>query len=388
PLARDVVRAREWADEQQQAGGTGDRDRLEPGVSDRAWAQVSVSARECLGAHRCRFGTECFAEQARARAMEADIVVTNHALLAIDALEGLSVLPEHGVVVVDEGHELVARVTSAATAELWPGVVERAGRRVRPYVDDGDASELEDAAEPVRRALLEAPVGRLDTPLPESLTAAVMGVRDASRAVQSAFAAAAKDDRDPDAEAGRRTAKALVDEMFATASRIAAGSEQDVAWVEERERGGRVLKVAPLSVAGLLRDRLFGESTVIVTSATLELGGSFDPVARSFGVVGENGPRWRGLKVGSPFDYARQSIMYVAQNLPPPGRDGLRPEAVDALADLVAAAGGRTLGLFSSRRAATEAAEALRPRLADVPILCQGDDVVPTLVRRFAEDER
>src|SRR5690606_24986775 len=95
-----------------------------------------------------------------------------------------------------------------------------------------------------------------------------------------------------------------------------------------------------------------------------------------------------GLNVGSPFDYARQSIMYVAQHLPPPGRDGLRPEAVDALADLVAAAGGRTLGLFSSRRAATEAAEALRPRLADVPILCQGDDVVPTLVRRFAEDER
>lgn len=388
PLGRDVVRAREWAVDQHESGGTGDRDRLEPGVADRAWAQVSVSARECLGAHRCRFGSECFAERARARAGDADIVVTNHALLAIDALEGLSVLPEHAVVVVDEGHELVARVTNAASAELWPGVVERAGRRSRPYLDDGDAAELEDAAEPVRTALAEAPVGRLDPPLPEALAAAVAGVRDAARAVQSAFSATAKEDREPDAEAGRRTAKALVDEVFATASRIVAGSEHDVVWVEDRERSGRLVKVAPLSVAGLLRDRLFGESTVIATSATMELGGSFDPVARSFGLVGDDGPEWRGLNVGSPFDYARQAIMYVAASLPPPGRDGLRPEVVDVLSDLVAAAEGRTLGLFSSRRAATEAAEAVRSRLADVPVLCQGEDVVPTLVRRFTEDAR
>lgn len=387
-LGLEVLRAREWAEEQAATGGSGDRDRLDPGVNDRAWAQVSVSARECLGAQRCPYGTECFAERARASAAEADVVVTNHALLAINALEGVPVLPEHDVVVVDEAHELVSRVTGVATAELWPSVIERTGRRARPYVDEGDAAELEDAAEPLRRALAEVGPGRLDPPLPAALLAAIVGVRDAARAVQSGFRATAKQDRAPEAESGRRSALAMVDELFATSERLAAGDEHDVIWVEERERGGRVLKVAPLSVAGLLRERLFGDATVVATSATLELGGSFDPAARSFGLLGEGAPGWRGINVGSPFDFGRQAILYVASHLPPPGRDGVRPEAVDTLIDLVSAAGGRTLGLFSSRRAAIEAAEEVRARLGDITVLCQGDDIVPTLVRKFAEDEK
>ena len=93
PLGRDVVRLRGWADETE----TGDRDELDPGVTDRAWRQVSVTARECLGAAKCPYGAECFAELARGRAPEVDIVVTNHALLAIDALESFTVLPEHDV---------------------------------------------------------------------------------------------------------------------------------------------------------------------------------------------------------------------------------------------------------------------------------------------------
>jgi ATP-dependent DNA helicase DinG len=388
PVGREVVRAREWAEDQARSDGTGDRDRLEPGVSDRAWAQVSVSSRECLGAQKCPFGTECFAERARGRAVDADVVVTNHALLAIDALDGVPVLPEHEVVVIDEGHELVARVTSVASAELWPGVVELAGKRSRSYVEDGDSAELTDAGDLLRRALGSAPVGRLDPPLPEELLAAVMAVRDAGRTVQSGYNATAKADREPDAEAGRRAGKALVDELFATAERVIAGSEHDVVWTEERERGARVLKVAPLSVSGLLREQLFAVNTVIATSATLELGGSFDPLAAQLGLAGERELEWRGLNVGSPFDYGKQAILYVARGLPKPGRDGLRPESVDALVDLVTAAGGRTLGLFSSRSAAIEAAEAVRSRLDGIPVLCQGEDVVPTLVRKFASDDR
>ncbi|MGH8829174.1 MAG: ATP-dependent DNA helicase, partial [Jiangellaceae bacterium] len=384
-LGSDVVRARDWAEQQAADGGTGDRDRLEPGVSDRAWAQVSVNSRECLGASRCPFGAECFAELARGRAMDADVVVTNHALLAIDALEGVPVLPEHHVVVIDEGHELAARVTSVATADLWPGVIDRAATRVRKQVDDGDAEELRAAGEGLRRALGESALGRLDT-LPEPLLAAVIEVRDAARAVQSAFSTTSRDERAADEESVRRAAKAMLDEIFTTAERVTSAAEQDVVWVEERERGTRVLRVAPLSVAGLLRDRLFARSTVVATSATLELGGSFDAAAGSFGLLGEDAPAWRSLDVGSPFDYRNQAILYVARELPPPGRDGLRPEAVDALVELVTAAGGRTLGLFSSRRAAVEAAEAVRARLPDETILCQGDDVVATLLRRFARE--
>ncbi len=384
-IGAEVVRARAWAEEQASIAATAERDRLEPGVSDRAWAQVSVSARECLGAAKCPYGAECFAERARARADDVDVIVTNHALLAIDALEGAPVLPDHDVVVVDEGHELAARVTNMATAELSPGLVERAAKRARSFVDAEASDGLAERGETLRRALADADQGRLDE-LPGTLAMAVVSVRDAARTVQSAFAGGSAADREPDVEAGRRAAITMVDEIFQTAARIAAHGEGDVVWAEDRDRGPRILRVAPLSVAALLRDGLFESSTVVATSATMQLGGSFDAVARSVGLVGDGAPPHRSLDVGSPFDYAKQAILYVAPDLPPPGRDGLRPEALDVLAELMVAADGRTLGLFSSRRAAEEAADELRARAPTLPLLCQGDDVVATLVRRFAAE--
>src|SRR5690606_6979898 len=154
----------------------------------------------------------------------------------------------------------------------------------------------------------------------------------------------------------------------------------------------------------------------VMTSATLALGGSFTPLASSWGLdpeparqtvsptqpvtptpadhAGEPGrgsgdapsAPWQGIDVGSPFDYPRSAILYVARHLPAPGRESTTDAQLDEIAELVTASGGAALGLFSSRRAAVAAAEAMRERL-DVPVLCQGDDQLPTLVRRFAEDE-
>ena len=95
--------------------------------------------------------------------------------------------------------------------------------------------------------------------------------------------------------------------------------------------------------------------------------------------------RWTGLDAGSPFDYPRSAILYVARHLPRPGRDGLAPATLDEIESLIGAANGRTLGLFSSMRAARAAADALADRVS-VPILCQGDDTTSTLVKQFAED--
>ncbi len=377
-LGRDVVRLREWADET----GTGDRDELDPGVSDRAWRQVSVTARECLGAAKCPSGTECFAELARGRAAESDIVVTNHALLAIDALESFSVLPEHDVVVVDEAHELVDRVTGVATDELTGPMVERAAARARRLVDDPEkALALTDAGAALEAALDEAPEGRL-VALPESVAAAVALVRDAARDVLSGLSRRAG----PQADDGpKKVAVAAVDAVHSTAERLAGHSPYDVSWLTRDPRRGAALKVAPLTVNGLLREALFGTRAVVLTSATLEVGGSFEPVARQVGLSGEDAPEWTGLDVGSPFDYPRQGILYVARRLPPPGRDGTSPEALDELAALVEAAGGRTLGLFSSMRAAEAAAVAMRERL-DVPVLCQGEERTASLIAAFAAD--
>ncbi|MGP4000790.1 ATP-dependent DNA helicase [Streptomyces sp. 8N706] len=385
-LGKDLLRMRDWADETE----TGDRDDLTPGVSDRAWSQVSVSSRECLGASKCAYGADCFAEAARERAKLADVVVTNHALLAIDAIEGAPVLPSHEVLVIDEAHELVSRVTGAATGELTPGSVNRAVRRAAKLVDEKAADSLQTAAETFERLMELALPGRIEE-IPEDLGYALMALRDAARTVITALGNT-RDKSVQDEDAVRKQALASIENVHAVAERIANGSEYDVVWYERHDRFGASLRVAPLSVAGLLRDKLFTERSVVLTSATLKLGGDFNGVGASLGlspegVQGEDIPQWKGLDVGSPFDYPKQGILYVAKHLAQPGREGSRTDMLDELAELVEAAGGRTLGLFSSMRAAQGAAEALRERL-EMPILLQGEETLGELIRTFASDAR
>ena len=389
-LGREVVRLREWAETTR----TGDRDELVPGVSEKAWRQVSVSAYECLGASRCPMAGECHVELARERAREVDIVVTNHALVAIDSFEGRSMLPEHDVLVLDEAHEFADRVTSVTTDEMSASMVESAARGAR-RVGVGDTTMLEVAGETLEGVLEGLPAGRFENAVPEGLLAAVSQVRDTARAVVSSIQQLAKDDKGGEADGALQVARAAVTEVFDVAERLISAAAQaqayDVVWISKTRRpdgGERVgLHVAPLSVAGLLRERLFADRTVVLTSATLTLGGTFDSAAGSVGLGGEGAPEWTGLDVGSPFDYPKQGILYLAKHLPQPGRDGTSPQAMDELEELIRASGGRTLGLFSSRRAAEAAAEELRDRL-DVPILCQGDDSMNTLVKEFAADPR
>ncbi|MDT0457533.1 ATP-dependent DNA helicase [Streptomyces sp. DSM 41527] len=385
-LGKDLLRLRDWADETE----TGDRDALTPGVSDRAWGQVSVSSRECLGASKCAYGAECFAEAARERAKLADVVVTNHALLAIDAIEGAPVLPQHEVLIIDEAHELVSRVTGVATGELTPGQVNRAVRRAAKLVNEKAADQLQTASETFERLMELALPGRLEE-IPEDLGYCLMALRDAARTVISALGST-RDKSVQDEDAVRKQALASLENVHAVAERIANGSEYDVVWYERHDRFGASLRVAPLSVSGLLREKLFDDRSVTLTSATLKLGGDFNGVAASLGLApegteGEDVPPWKGLDVGSPFDYSKQGILYVAKHLAQPGREGSRTDMLDELTELIEAAGGRTLGLFSSMRAAQAAAEELRGRL-DVPILLQGEETLGELIRAFASDAR
>ena len=107
-MGKHVLRAREWALESE----NGDRDSLVPGVPDLAWRQISVSKQECDGKD-CPLFNECFPEKAREEAMEADIVITNHAMLGVQS-SGIEVLPEAGAVIIDEAHDLVGRVDQPA----------------------------------------------------------------------------------------------------------------------------------------------------------------------------------------------------------------------------------------------------------------------------------
>ncbi|MCV7077065.1 ATP-dependent DNA helicase [Mycobacterium szulgai] len=383
-LGRDVQRLTEWAS----TTGTGDRDDLKPGVPDRSWSQVSVSARECIGVARCSFGSECFSERARGAAARADVVVTNHALLAIDAVADSAVLPEHTLLVVDEAHELTDRVTSVATAELTSAALGVAARRIVRLVDHELTERLEAASATFSSAIHDATAGRIDYLDPE-LATYLAALRDAASAARSAIDSTS----DAKAAAARAEAAAALTEISDTAARIlesftpAIPDRTDVVWLDHEENRGSpraVLRVAPLSVAGLLAKEVFSRSTTVLTSATLTVGGSFEAMAAAWGLTGET--PWRGLDVGSPFHHAKSGILYVAAHLPPPGRDGSgSAEQLAEIAELITAAGGRTLGLFSSMRAARAAAEAMRERLS-TPVLCQGDDSTSALVEQFSDD--
>lgn len=383
-LGRDVARLTAWASDTE----TGDRDELKPGVPDRSWRQVSVSARECIGVSRCPYGTDCFAEKAREKAGHVDVVVTNHALLAIDAISDAAVLPEHHLVVVDEAHELADRVTSVATGELSATSLGVAHRRAARLVDAELADRFEAATATLSSAIHDAAPGRIDR-LDDELATYLTALRDAADRVRSAIDTAPTD---PKAAAARAEAVTALTDVSDTASRIvdsfvpAIPDRTDVVWLDHEGAPGStraVLRVAPLSVAGLLRTRLFDHTTTVLTSATLTVGGTFDSMARAWGLAETT---WRGLDVGSPFQHAKSGILYVAAHLPPPGRDGTgSAEQLAEIEALITAAGGRTLGLFSSMRAAKAAAEVMRDRL-DTPVLCQGEDTTAALVQRFADD--
>ena len=411
---REVTRLREWASDTE----TGDRDDLSPGVTDRSWQQVSVSSRECVGAAACEYGQDCFAELARRTAGQADVVVTNHAMLAIDAMSPATILPEHRVVVIDEAHELADRITSVSTEEVSTTGVAYVSRRAGKLIATASAEALAAAAEQLETLLDEARTGEW-LRLPAGAAEVLASLRDRLWSVHTEIGPGGGTDgkADPQAAAARQLARSAAESLHDTVVRILAffaepevTKRRDVVWLaEDLLRGGtrrRTLRIAPISVAGLLRSSLFTDATVVLTSATLTIGGDFDALARTWGLpphrtadapapagstagatAGDvDAGGWRGLDVGSPFDYPRSAILYVARHLPPPGRGELAQPVLTEMTELITAAGGRTLGLFSSMRAAREAAEALR-EILDVPILCQGEDTTSTLIETFAADE-
>jgi len=384
-MGRHVKRVAEWA----QDTDTGDRDDLVPGVPDQVWAQVSVSSRECLGAARCPHGEDCFAELAREKTKDVDIVVTNHALLAIDSLSEVDVLPAHDTVIIDEAHELDGRVTSVATNGISKRSLSMAAKRAEKLGAKREA--LEDVIDDFTVALELEPPGRWET-ISEPARGAFAGLRDALWKTRTAISDAPEGeaDNDPERFAERTNLKNHLEDLHDAVVRILdvfdeddPSKHHDVVWLDRDERWGDSVAVAPLSVAGLLHDQLFGDATVVLTSATLALGGNFNAMAANWGLPKGS---WDGLDAGTPFDPRKAGILYTAAHLPTPGRDGLAPETLDEIAELITAAGGRTLGLFSSKRAAVQAAEAMRARLP-FDIYLQGEDTTGALVTQFANSE-
>ena len=140
-LGEQVRRLVRWADDTT----TGDRAELEFEPHFRAWAMVSTTARECPGAFRCPSGRDCFAEDARARAAEADVVVVNTHLYGAHLASGGAVLPPHEVVVFDEAHEVEEVMTDSLGVEIGPGRFRALAATARPLLDPGTPGAVDTA---------------------------------------------------------------------------------------------------------------------------------------------------------------------------------------------------------------------------------------------------
>jgi len=401
-LGKDAQRLHAWA---KTPGVSGDRDDA-PDVDRRVWAANSLSGRECVGADVCNYGSQCFAAKAKAKAQSADVVVTNHTLLAIEIVDSHPILPERDAVILDEAHEFMDRTTQAVTEELTSARVIRAAAMARKHMPGKLADALTKAADNFHDAMADYgdqirgdfnAQGRLDE-IPSSLEAPIRKVKDAAAAIVQIINAD-DDIIDSDAIAERARVKGAVNEINTTCGKLLKMGNSHVLWYEPTFS---TLHLAPLSVSEVLRANLLTKTPVIATSATLTVGNGFDAMARSIGFVvgsdadsesddGDIDPaNVQMLDVGSPFDFANQGVLYMPKHLPEPGRDGPSQEVLTELGELIDAAGGRTLALFSSWRGVEAADAHLREVLKELPITIitqkRGDAVGP-LVEKFAKDE-
>jgi ATP-dependent DNA helicase DinG len=356
---------------------TGDRADLDAEPSDAAWSAVSTTSRDCPGAQRCPRGDRCFTEAARARAEEADVVVVNLHLYGLDLASDGAILPEHDVTVIDEAHVVDDIISATTGVEVGPGRFTHLGRLLRGILAEaGDTiSGVHDSAGVLTGALTPHREQRLTVPLPDALTGALAALRRRVEQAQTALRnipESAADDVTARAVRARQAATALLDDLDA----ISGPGDEHVLFVTGPEHAP-ALRLAPLDVAGLLRDRLWSRRPAVLTSATLAPG--FGPH------LGLPQRADELLDVGSPFDYPANALIYCAARLPRPTDPRWSDAAIDELAALVAAAGGRTLALFTSYKAMHRAVETLRPRLR-YPLLAQGDLPKAALVARFARE--
>jgi ATP-dependent DNA helicase DinG len=376
------------------ASETGDRAELDAAISDGAWAAVSCTSTECPGRANCKDGESCFAEHARERAQELDVLVVNHALYCSDLVAFGNVLPQHDLVIIDEAHAFADNATSAFGADLsFEGITRVATMLGKAGVDGKMVDALSDSAKELGR-LIETRDGRIDIASDERLATALHAAAERLSAASTKLGTPQDDD-------GRRIAQ-LAHGRLDVLRRFGDPAPDDVVWVE-RGRSSRRLRVAPVSVGASLA-LLLERRPVIAVSATLGgeppfpafargVGFDLDAEPGTWGARGEDGESNTGrgyvsLQAPSSFDWKEQGILYVGKDLPDPRRANEQwlEQSGKRLCNLVNAAGGRALVLCTSRANVERFAELLRKETTHV-VLAQGDADVGQLTRSFVDDE-
>ncbi len=367
---------------------TGDRAELDFTPRSEDWETLDADADDCVGEYCSRFA-DCHFFAKRDAARFADVVVVNHALFFLDLASGGALLPAYDFVVLDEAHQAEKYATAALTATLSPVSVNRMMRKVhRTYAVPGafDA-ELDEGMRRLQQTLARVPGDKYPIAANEDVFEVLPALRESFYRLENWLHANWKDGLrrpiDNEAEAERRRDLALrsvaahvatVDRIENAALQAASGAVpadeiENVAWVERGEGGERYeVNAAPFSVAEFLKATLFARTrSVVLTSATISTGGSFEFLKSSLGI-----DEAQQLVAPSPFDYAKQARLYIAPpRLNPKAADFAR-RAAPLIEEILDRSGGRAFVLFTSYARLREVYALLRERIP-FPAKMQGD---------------
>ncbi|RKH65612.1 ATP-dependent DNA helicase [Corallococcus interemptor] len=380
---------------------TGDRAELDLPESFAAWSRLSTTSETCLGS-RCSQYETCFVTRMRKRAETADLLVVNHHLFFADlALRSSGkrtegVLPFYDAVIFDEAHALEDAASSHFGCSVSNYRLEELSRdavAALPAKDERHAT-LSALAQRVRShadaLFLQAPRA-LGLSSQESAVALrpetmgkLSGALEQVREGLAALASFAGSEREPELAAIHRRAEEMAEQLtFLEKSE----SADHVYWAEARGKG-LFLRANPIDVAKELRDRLYGAlDTVVFTSATLAADSRFDFFAKRMGMYDDEGQpvtRVRTLAVPSPFDFPRQSALYLPTHLPDPSAPGFIEAAAEEIIQLCEVTGGRAFVLFTSLRNMVRAYELTATRLPYQALL-QGERPKQQLLDAFRQ---
>lgn len=392
-----------------------------PALSRQDWAAFSMSADECPGATDCPFAAQCFTERAKARAAEADVVVTNLAYLLQDlrlrlaTADNVVLLGEIEQLVIDEAHMLPEAVTSALEDTMSEFTFKVLARDLAGYLfeherDEQLATEIELATERLWEQLARVYLAwakgdpRVTEPMaltvPQLISPDGLGEQfielyqaiEVARDEVKATRPMGERDEMQRSRLMRRTAGVMQRIMDYTTDQ----AEKTVRWAEPEDRvvrGERTrrysLRSAPVAVGPFLRATIWDKIPAVLSSATLAAGRDFTPLMELMGLSRSEAGTY---DAGSPFDFRRQATLFVPdKDMPDPKAQApaWKSYAQAVTQHLVTRSGGGALLLFTSRSAMKDSYEALAPgfRAAGLHVMIQdGDTPTSQLIKAMKED--
>lgn len=377
---------REWSGKTD-SGDLSETDLLEE--QSILWPKVTSTVDNCLG-QQCPDYDQCFIVEARRKAQEADIVIVNHHLLMSDmALKASGqgeVLPEADAFIIDEAHQLPAIASQFLGHRISSHQLQELSRdSVREMeLEANDMDSIRQASDKLENRLhqLKLTMGDSEQRLPwhqclqrfpevrEKLEVLISALETLMESLETAS------ERSRGLEQCFERSQDLIDRLS-----IFNDNDQDenlVLWLDIRGNGF-VMHATPQDVSQHFQQWIADKpSAWVFTSATLTVAGKFNNFIQQLGLEDPITASWP-----SPFDYARQSLLYMPTIPVEPSHSSYNEHIAEIARSVIEHSRGRTFLLFTSYRALNEVAGALQDM--DYPILVQGSRAKNQLLAEFRD---